>query len=352
MEQATVRPGRNLATAQARTTSAGASAKWAAAAGNQAGRRAGGAPKSAGATDTKTSGETESDLGDSQRGRAGTQLVPQLVGCAAHGDARRTRFPDHEAMVPASGGNTSNLVRNFSDQISREWVRGAPVWTTEQSVDMPGGRWNTSAMVAEASIVALRGWEFACIATWAVGLWLVFRLGGNRLYLGLYGGASLLAFWDWMLGNRWFFDITFDDRFVTLFRVDGLVEPVWAGFSYGFFFGICALLAVHFGRRLDERLGAWQYPLIAVGLGFLDIVIEGISVGWLDLYRFNYRESYLWWGVPWTNIVFIVGAQMPIIFLARRLAELVERIPDRSPAFATAGDATRPDAATDAAIGD
>jgi hypothetical protein len=200
-----------------------------------------------------------------------------------------------------------------------------------------------SAMVAEANIVALRGWEISCIAMWAFGLWLVYRLPGgmggvpptraagaakcrSRLYLGLYTGASTLAFWDWMLGNRWFFSITFDDRFVTFFRVDGLVEPLWAGFSYGFFFGICALLAVHFGRWLDEHLGAWQYLAIGVGLGFLDIVIEGISVGWLDLYRFNYQASYLWWGVPWTNIVFIVAAQMPIIFLARRVGDLVERV--------------------------
>lgn len=204
-------------------------------------------------------------------------------------------------------------------------------------------------MLAEANIVALRGWEISCIALWAAGMWLVFRLGanrGSRLYLGLYGGASVLAFWDWMLGNRWFFDITFDDRFVTLFRVDGLVEPVWAGFSYGFFFGICGLLAVHYGRWLDGRLGAWQYLVIPVGLGFLDIVIEGISVGWLDLYRFNYRESYLWWGVPWTNIVFIVGAQMPVIFLARRLADLVDRVPVSSPAMASVsvGDAPAPPA--------
>jgi hypothetical protein len=186
-------------------------------------------------------------------------------------------------------------------------------------------------MLAEANIVALRGWEISCVAMWAVGLWLVFRLGPSRLYLGLYGGASVLAFWDWMLGNRWFFHITFDDRFVTLFRVDGSVEPLWAGFSYGFFFGICALLAVHFGRWLDEHLGAWQYLAIGVALGFLDIAIEGVSVGWLGLYRFNYRESYLWWGVPWTNIVFIVAAQVPIIFLARRLAELMERVPVSAP---------------------
>lgn len=181
-------------------------------------------------------------------------------------------------------------------------------------------------MLAEANIVALRGWEISCVAMWAVGLWLVFRLGPSRLYLGLYSGSSVLAFWDWMLGNRWFFHITFDDRFVTLFRVDGLVEPLWAGFSYGFFFGICALLAVHFGRWLDEHLGGWQYLAIGVALGFLDIAIEGVSVGWLGLYRFNYRESYLWWGVPWTNVVFIVAAQVPIIFLARRLAELVDRV--------------------------
>ena len=181
-------------------------------------------------------------------------------------------------------------------------------------------------MLADANIVALRGWEIACVATWAVGLWLVFRLGGSRLYQGLYAGASVLAFWDWALGNRWFFDITFDDRFVTFFKVNGLVEPVWAGFSYGFFFGICALLAVHFGPWLDEHLGRWQYLAVPVALGFLDIPIEGISVGWLHLYVFNYRESFLWWGVPWTNIVFIVFAQVPIIFISRRLAELVQRV--------------------------
>jgi hypothetical protein len=194
---------------------------------------------------------------------------------------------------------------------------------------------DTSGVLAVANIVALRGWEISCIGMWAVGLWLVFRLGASRLHLGLYTGASGLAFWDWMLGNRWFFHITFDDRFVTFFRVDGLVEPLWAGFSYGFFFGICALLAVHFGRWLDEHLGGWQYLAIGLALGFLDIVIEGISVGWLELYRFNYQESYLWWGVPWTNIVFIVTAQVPIIFLARRLGDLVARV-EQSPAVPTA----------------
>jgi len=190
-------------------------------------------------------------------------------------------------------------------------------------------------MLAEANIVALRAWEIACIATWAVGVWLVFRLGGSRLYQGLYAGASVLAFWDWTLGNRWFFHISFDDQFVTFFRVDGLVEPLWAGFSYGFFFGICALLAVHHGRWLDEHLGRWQYLVVPVALGFLDIPIEGVSVGWLHLYAFNYRGSYLWWGVPWTNIVFVATAQLPIIFIARRVAELVERA--TAPAPVTVG---------------
>ena len=202
-------------------------------------------------------------------------------------------------------------------------------------------------MLAEANIVALRGWEIACIVTWVVGVWLVFRLGGSRLYQGLYAGASVLAFWDWALGNRWFFDITFDDRFVSFFKVDGLMEPLWAGFSYGFFFGICALLAVHFGPWLDAHVGRWQYLVVPVALGFLDIPIEGISVGWLHLYAFNYRESFLWWGVPWTNIVFIVIAQFPIIFISRRLAELVQRASAPAPAselltVGSAGSVTEP----------
>ena len=42
------------------------------------------------------------------------------------------------------------------------------------------------------------------------------------------------------------------------------------------------------------------------------------------------------------NIVFIVGAQIPIIFLARRLAELVERAAAPAPAMAVVGGGTGP----------
>src|SRR5437016_534837 len=113
-------------------------------------------------------------------------------------------------------------------------------------------------MLAQANIVALRGWEFSCIAMWAVGLWLVFRLARGA------GGAP---------------------------------------------------------------------PTSAAGAA------TGSSRLYLGLYS---GASYLWWGAPWTSIVFIVAAQVPIIFLARRLADLVQRVPEPAPVTVGAGPGSAP----------
>lgn len=176
--------------------------------------------------------------------------------------------------------------------------------------------------VPEASIVAVRGWELACLGAWLVGLWLVLRYGAGPYLLGLFSGASALAMWDWMTNDVWLWNITADPRFFDLFTVAGRTELLWAPFSYGFFYAIPTVLALRHRALLDRTVGHWQYVLIPVALGFSDIVIEGISVGWLGLYDFAYQPSYEWWGVPWTNIVFIAVSQVPILFLARRAADL------------------------------
>jgi hypothetical protein len=179
-------------------------------------------------------------------------------------------------------------------------------------------------MVGDANIVALRLWELAMVGTWVAGVWLVRRYGATPFLVGLYAGGSLTAFWDWLLSDRWFFNMNTDTRFVHLFSLDGIMEPLWAGFSYGFFFGICAVVVVRHRAWLDERLGPWQYLVVPLLLGASDFVIEGISVGWLDLYRFEYRGAYLLFGVPYTNMVFIAVTQAVLLYIARRAADLCE----------------------------
>jgi hypothetical protein len=179
-------------------------------------------------------------------------------------------------------------------------------------------------LVADASIVAVRGWELACVAAWLGGFALVRRYGASKYLLGLFCGSSLLAMWDWITNDVWLWNITADERFFDLFTVAGRTEVVWAPFSYGFFYAIPTVLALRHRAVLDRTVGRWQYVLVPAALGFSDILIEGISVGWLGLYDFAYRESYEWWGVPWTNIVFIAVSQVPIMVLARRVADLCE----------------------------
>jgi hypothetical protein len=174
----------------------------------------------------------------------------------------------------------------------------------------------------EASILVVRGWELACVSAWLVGLWLVVRAGSTPYLHGLFWGASGLAMWDWITNDVWLWNITADGRFFDFFTVAGRTELLWAPFSYGFFYAIPTVLALQYRAALDRTVGAWQYVLIPVALGFSDILIEGVSVGWLGLYDFAYKSSYEWWGVPWTNIVFIAVSQVPILFLARRAADL------------------------------
>ena len=180
-------------------------------------------------------------------------------------------------------------------------------------------------MVGDAPILAIRLWELAMVGTWVGGVWLVRRYGATPFLVGLYAGGSVTAFWDWLLSDRWFFNMNTDPRFVHLFTLDGIMEPLWAGFSYGFFFGICAVVVVRHRAWLDQRLGPWQYVVVPLVLGASDFVIEGISVGWLDLYRFEYRGGFLLFGVPFTNLIFIGVTQAVLLFIARRAADLCER---------------------------
>src|SRR5437764_14567141 len=133
MEHATVRSGPNVATAQARTSGAAAWARRAAAAGSQAGRRAGGAPKSTGATDMETSGRG----GDLSYSAADERIRRHISSCSSCG-VRPTAmlgapvFRITRSIVTAAPENASILVRNYSDFSGREW---ASLPSTERSVD-------------------------------------------------------------------------------------------------------------------------------------------------------------------------------------------------------------------------
>ena len=193
--------------------------------------------------------------------------------------------------------------------------------------------------VLDGSIVALRGWELFCLVLWLAGFVLVARYGRTRFLTGIYAGATLCAlFWDWILGGEWFFRLTFDERFFMLYSLEGRPEPVWAPLSYGFFFGITSLVALRYRRQLDEKLGKSQFVIIPIALGLSDIIIEGITVGALDLYVFRIHESWLAFGVPYTNVLFIVVTEFFILYAARGMGELLERAGFR----AIAGTATTP----------
>jgi hypothetical protein len=158
---------------------------------------------------------------------------------------------------------------------------------------------------ATASLLAVRLWELAIFAIWLVGLLGILRLDRNELPLGVYVGATLTIFWDWICGSPYLFNIPhYDHRFLGhLWTIQGRTEPLWVAFAQGPFFGLPAVLALNWGwLRQHGNFGV--YLLLGAAVGASDYIIEGISVGTLHLYKYTYNPSNLFVGVPW-EVVFV-----------------------------------------------
>ena len=85
-----------------------------------------------------------------------------------------------------------------------------------------------------SSVVMIHFGEALFSMLWLIGLIVVAKTGATAIRLGVYLGATLFAFlWDWIQGQAWFFRLTFDDRLVPAFTLDGREEPLFAPLAYG-----------------------------------------------------------------------------------------------------------------------
>ncbi|MHB8695639.1 MAG: hypothetical protein ACYDHH_30835 [Solirubrobacteraceae bacterium] len=178
---------------------------------------------------------------------------------------------------------------------------------------------------ATASLLAVRLWELAIFAIWLVGLLGILRLDRNELLLGVYVGATLTIFWDWICGSPYLFNIPhYDHRFLGhLWTIQGRTEPLWVAFAQGPFFGLPAVLALNWGW-LRERGNFVLYLLLGAAVGASDYIIEGISVGTLHLYKYTYNPANLFVGVPWEVVFVYVPLCIAVTcFLVVRVARVI-----------------------------
>jgi hypothetical protein len=169
-----------------------------------------------------------------------------------------------------------------------------------------------------ASTLTVRLFELLCLTLFLGGLVWV-RRTGDPVYAGVYLGSTLLFGFDWVFNSNWLFRVEFDAKFIDVWRIQGVSEPLAMAVNYAFYFGAPVLLLVHFREKLDRKFGSRGYLLVfLLGAAALP-VFEIPMVKWLKLWHYYQKPGYLLGGVPWSNIWYS-GLLTVTCYMGARLA--------------------------------
>ncbi|WP_213574157.1 hypothetical protein [Rhodococcus sp. USK13] len=164
-------------------------------------------------------------------------------------------------------------------------------------------------LIEHTPLGVLRGFEVAAVLVWLFGAYLVYRFGATKFLLGIYAGTTAWFMWDWIFTDEWFLNLSYDRRSLLLFTLDGRPEPLWSPMSYGFFFGIAALIFLRYEHTFRRVLGRYIVVAFPVAMALFDLVVEGFIVSVLDIYQYGYRDEWKIWGIPYTNMVWVILIQ-------------------------------------------
>ena len=87
-----------------------------------------------------------------------------------------------------------------------------------------------------ASTLTVRLFELLCLTLFIAGLVWV-RRTGHPVYAGVYLGSTLLFGFDWIFNSNWLFRVEFDSKFINVWRMQGVGEPLAMALNYAFYFG-------------------------------------------------------------------------------------------------------------------
>ena len=179
-----------------------------------------------------------------------------------------------------------------------------------------------------SSDVVLHFGEALFSMLWLIGLVVVAKTGATAIRLGVYLGTTLFALlWDWIQGQDWFFRLSFDDRLVPAFSLDGRHEPLFAPLAYGLVFGTAAIVGLALYPYLHARIGVWTYLVVGLAVGVLDILVEGgVAVTVLKMYVFDYRSSWKILNLPWTTSLYCAILAAGLLFAVVTLDRLIRLV--------------------------
>ena len=180
-----------------------------------------------------------------------------------------------------------------------------------------------------ASTAAVRIFELVCLGLWLYGVHWV-RRSRNPVYVGVYIGSTGLIGFDWIFNSNWFFRVEFDEKFIDLFRIQGVSEPLAMALNYAFYFGLPVLLLVHHREAIDRRFGTKGYLYVFLAACAILPMFEIPAVSWLHRWAYSPKPAFELGGVTWSNIWYS-GMLTTSTYAAARLAVRWAAVPLPAP---------------------
>lgn len=174
------------------------------------------------------------------------------------------------------------------------------------------------------TLIVVRGFELLSVLLFLGGLLWVIRQR-RPLYYGAFLAACFAGiYFDWINNLNWFLRVVYDERFLTLFRIDGWPQPLAMTTTYAFYFGIPLLILIHNREVLEKRFGkVGQYVFVAV-VGTIALPLFEIPmVQAFKLWTYYQKEQFLLGGVAWTNWIYSALLFLVIYAALKFVAEIM-----------------------------
>ena len=180
-----------------------------------------------------------------------------------------------------------------------------------------------------SNFTIVKCFEIATVLLFLYSLWWTLRTK-NPLYLGALVGATMTFGFDWNWIQKDFFNVTYNKDLIWMpgLGMMGIKEPLVIPFAYGMAFGPFVVMLVVAKDWFDKKLGLAGYGLVwligAVGVMAYEIPLVNI----LHIWTYHQHESYMIFGVPWSDI-WLAGSMVGISYAGVRWMERWADLPDR-----------------------
>ena len=131
----------------------------------------------------------------------------------------------------------------------------------------------------------------------------------DPIHLGALIGGFMIFGFDWLWCSRGFFNATFTQDLFMIPGIHILGEryPLAVACNWAVGYGLMPLLVSRYHAPIGRVLGRLHFPVMFAVFGVVDLLIEGLLISGIGVYRYHQAPQFLVLGAAWSNFWLLGG---------------------------------------------